>query len=112
MTTFKKLNGNELVNEKFELKSYFKTLNLNEARLMFRIRSKMVKYVKMNFPSDPTYKREQWTCPDCPLIDTQSHIILTCPKYDNLRANLNLKNDDDLVKLFQEVMKSREKDDN
>ena len=79
---------------------------------MFRIRSKMVKYVKMNFPSDTTYKHELWTCPDCPLIDTQSHIILTCPKFENVRANLNLEKDCDLVKLFQEVIKSREKDDN
>ena len=39
---YKKLDYNSLVDEKFEVKDYFKSLRLSNARLKFRIRAKMV----------------------------------------------------------------------
>ena len=69
-----KLDSKVLSDESFGLKEYFKTLNLVDARLRFRIRSSMVPTVKMNFPNDPSFKGDLWTCQHCPRIDTQTHI--------------------------------------
>ena len=51
MTDLQKLDGKTLSEEKFEIKSYFKELNVSEARMKFHIRSSMVHSVKMNYPS-------------------------------------------------------------
>jgi hypothetical protein len=48
-TYYKKLNHYELASEKFELKPYMTKLDMNQARLKFRIRSCMTRTVKMNF---------------------------------------------------------------
>ena len=85
-------------------------MNVEESRLKFQIRSSMVRSVKMNYPSDPQFKQELWECQHCLCRDTQSHIILTCPAYEDLRVNKDLENDNDLVKFFQEVLEMR--DDN
>ena len=68
----------------------------------------MVQSVKMNFPSDPQFKREMWECQHCSCIDTQSHIILSCPAYNEIRTNKNLENDKDLVQFFKEVLEMRD----
>ena len=49
MEPYEKLD--EIVNEDYEMKPYLQSMNLYDARMMFRIRSKMVK-CKMNFSSD------------------------------------------------------------
>ena len=108
MKPLDKLDEVLLAKEDFSLKPYFETLSLTEARIKFRIRTYMVKTVKMNFPSDPIYTRELWECNECPQIDTQSHILMTCPGYQHLRVNKNFDNDHDLVKFFQQVIDLRE----
>ena len=112
MKTKKKMDEKTLAEEKFELKPYFTELNVSQARLKFQIRSSMVKSVKMNFSSDPKYSHELWKCPHCDFVDTQWHIISTCPAYKHLRVNKNFENDKDLVKFFQEVITMREAPDN
>ena len=108
MTNLTKLDGEALSDEHFELKTYIKELNVDEARTKFRIRTSMVQSVKMNFPSDPQFKREMWECQHCSCIDTQSHIILSCPAYNEIRTNKNLENDKDLVQFFKEVLEMRD----
>ena len=71
----------------------------------------MVKTVKINFPSDPSFRRDLWGCQHCDHIDTQSHILLFCPKYDNLRIMKNFDDDQDLVEFFQQVIDMRENDE-
>ena len=108
MTNLQKIDGESLAGETFKLKSYFKELNVTEARMKFHIRSSMVRSVKMNYPSDPQFKTDLWECQHCFCIDTQSHIILTCPAYEELRVNKNLENDKDLVQFFKEVLDIRD----
>ena len=110
MSTLNKLNNKLLSEEKYEMKPYFRELNVMEARLKFRIRSSMVPSVKMNFSSDKKFQQELWECQHCAYIDTQSHIISSCPAYEQLRINKNLENDKDLVQFFKEVLQMR--DDN
>ena len=108
MTDLQKLDGKTLSDEKFEIKSYFKELNVSEARMKFHIRSSMVHSVKMNYPSDPQFRNNLWECQHCAYIDTQSHIILTCPAYEDLRVNKDLDNDKDIVQFFKEVLDRRD----
>ena len=51
--------------EKCELKNYFKDLNLDEARAIFKHRAKMTQYTKRNFKNDPQYRHALWKCSSC-----------------------------------------------
>ena len=96
----------EYANEKFQLKSYFKDLNLDEARTMFKYRAKMTHYIKWNFKNDPQYRKELWKCSSCKSnIDTQSH-LLWCESYKELREGKDLNSDKDLVTYIIEVLKT------
>ena len=69
----------------------------------------MSQYIKRNYQNDRGYTRDQWKCDSCrTMIDTQSH-VLWCHEYKNLRMEKDLKNDKDLVKYIQEVLKIRSK---
>ena len=104
---YKKINYSEMSEDNFELKPYFKNLDLSWDRDKFRLRSKMTKTVKMNYPSDKGYKADLWSCWHCPSLDTQSH-IMTCPAYQQFRENRNLDNDQELVKFFRQVIQLRD----
>ena len=54
---YKKLDYSELKEEDFEIKSYFKTMNLKDARTMFALRVKMTRYVKTHFFNDKEYAK-------------------------------------------------------
>ena len=65
------------VEEKCELKKYLRDMSMYDARMNFRLRTKMFP-CKMNFRSEPKYVAELWQCEACGNIDTQAHIIW-CP---------------------------------
>ena len=105
----KKEKVKEYINEPFEKKEYFQSLNLHEARIIFKKRAKMLQFVKMNFPSDPVYKSELWQCSGCmSKIDTMSH-VLWCSAYSNLRENKDINSDKDLASYLEQVLKIRSK---
>ena len=89
------------------MKEYLVNMNLEDARTNFRIRSRMVRTIKMNQKSNPVFARQLWACDACGNIDTQSH-IMWCPEYRTLREDMDIDNDHDLVKYFQQVVKARE----
>ena len=107
-TNYKKLDYNLLVNEKYETKEYLRTLRLNNARLKFRIRTKMVEKIAFNFSSDPIHVNMLWQCTHCDSMDSQSH-VLTCAGYRQLREGKDLGNDNDLVSYFRDVISLRDK---
>ena len=107
MDKYKKLDKTKLGEEKFEVKSYLKSLTPSQARMKFRLNSFMTKTVKMNFPSNPKFVKSLWTCWHCDQIDTQSH-IMHCDKYESFRLDKNLDNDQELVSYFKQVIKLRE----
>ena len=100
-----------MASEEFERKSYMKDLRMNQARIKFRINTKMFNNVKLNFKNDPKNVKALWKCPECSHLDSQEH-VLWCEEYTDLRTNKDLSRDKDLTTYYQQVMKMREKKDN
>ena len=97
----------EMSEGSFGMKDYIKDKVIENARLMFRIRSHMVD-VKANFKGDPRYSRELWLCDGCQkTVETQTHVIF-CPAYTKLREGRDLQSDKDLVNYFREVLSIRQ----
>ena len=103
----KKIDYEKLKNEKYEMKSYLKDMNIADARLKFAIRSKMTKSVMMNFKGVSEYEKKGWKCDTCGELDTQEHITM-CPAFKELRADKVLNNDKDIVEYFRQVIQIRE----
>ena len=100
----KKLEG--IKNEHVKVKDYFKSKNLEDVRVMFRIRTRMVE-LKANFKNNPAFRKEGWICDGCELeIETNSH-VMNCRAYDQVRVGKNLESEKDLILYFREVMKLR-----
>ena len=94
--------------ENFGLKLYFKNLTVTEARIKFRIKTKMI-HAKLNFRNDRRNSQLNWICESCEnsCIESQSH-IMWCEAYSYLRDGLDLKSDKDLVNYFTEVATIRQ----
>ena len=105
---YTKLDYEQLKDEKFEMKDYVKFMKMNDGRLRFQIRSKMVKNIAFNYSSDPKFSSQLWHCTHCDHMDSQSH-VLTCESYKFLREGKDLNSDLDLVKYFRDVLALREK---
>ena len=43
--------------------AYMTTLNIEEARIKFKLKTKMTPTIRMNFSSDPEFESNLWTCP-------------------------------------------------
>ena len=94
--------------ENMRRKEYFETKSLENTRLMFRIRTRMID-LKANFKNKPTNKKDGWKCEGCGTeIETNCH-VLVCKAYEQVRAGKDLKCDEDLVQFFKQVMKIRMK---
>ena len=114
---YNKIKYEEHINSEMELQPYLKTMNISEARMKFRLKTKMTPTIRMNFASDPEYTSKLWSCQGCTedkaaydkvegQRDTQAHVMV-CPGYADLREDKDLHNDKDLVKYFQLVIKQR-----
>ena len=97
----------DFLNEKSQMKEYFTLFNVEEVRLKFRWRTKMVD-TKFNFENKKDYSHSLWQCNSCETsIESQSH-LLWCPAYKNLREEKNLNNDDDLLEYVKKVLEIRQ----
>ena len=93
--------------EKCELKDYFKTETVDNVRINFRWRTKMIE-TKMNFRNMKNYSHELWQCDSCErAIETQSH-LLWCPAYSSIREGKDLNNEQDLINYIKKVMQVRD----
>ena len=116
MKPLKKIIYKEHISEKFQLQPYMTNLNIAEARLKFKLKTKMTPTVRMNFQSDAGFTSNLWACPGCSAQkvegrrDTQAH-ILTCVGYAQFREMKDLSNDKDLIQYFSQVIKQRMDDD-
>ena len=98
---YSKLDNIDIENENFESKAYLKELDLSHARIKFKLRSRMLE-VKNNFRREHTHAGLE--CQGCQTsIDTQDHVLF-CPFFSDLRQDLDLKNDRDLVHYYKKVM--------
>ena len=97
-----------IVNERFEFKKYLKNKNVHEARIAFKMRTKMLE-IKMNFQYDIKYMVDLWQCDSCRrAVDTQTH-VLNCPAYQSQREDKDFGDFNDLVTYYSEVMQIRSK---
>ena len=95
--------------EKFKRKDYLRELTLSEARIQFKLRTKMYE-AKFNYKNDSKNKSDLWKCDSCQSgeIESQSH-ILYCEAYKDLRENKDINNDKDLVEYMRKVLIIRDK---
>ena len=107
-SNYTKLDYHTLEKEEFEIKNYLKELRLSNARLMFKIRSKMVENIAFNFSNDPKHIERLWKCTHCDNMDSQSHVLF-CASYKHLREGKDLANNHDLVAYFRDVISLRDK---
>ena len=104
---YKKIDTETMHDDTFLLKSYFKDLKVEDARLKFKLVSSMTPTVQMNFQSEKSYTANMWTCSGCKANrDTQLH-ILNCEAYEHIRTNRDMTNDADLVDYFREIIDLR-----
>ena len=117
---YKKINHENVSNDSFKMKDYFKTLNIRQARLQFKINSKMTPKVAANFHRNPQYREIDYMCVGCSVgrgsdggtegqtrnLDSEDH-ILRCNSYADLRLNLDLNVQCDMLKYFQLVIDRR-----
>ena len=103
---FKKLDPLELSCEEYRMKDYFSNLNLADARLKFRIRSKCVNTCRTMYPSDENNIKAQFQCYFCPKLDILSH-WRSCPKFQHLRKNRSLSEEKDILDYYREIIQTR-----
>ena len=98
MVGMTKMEG--LTNQDCRLKEYMKGKSLHVVRDTFRARTQLVEGIK----------GKDMRCQGCMLeVDTQSHVF-QCMEYEDLRGDMDLEKDEDMVKYFREVLKRRMKE--
>ena len=109
MMSYEKLKKSELMHEEFGTKQQLDNLTVCNARTIFKKRTSMTRYVKMNYMSDIRNIKSVWQCDSCQSsIDSMGH-VLWCPSYNQLRLGKDLKNDQDLAKYLHDVLLIRSK---
>ena len=103
MKKYQKLQ--DVIEEDYGKKSYLDEMSSKDAKLWFRVRSKMIK-CKMNFSSDKKNRETLWLC-DCGCIDTQSH-LMWCRQLDHLREGSVLDSDQDILDFLKKAFQFRE----
>ena len=95
--------------EIFETKDYLKSMNVEDARVNFSLRSKMFD-AKFNYRHNPKYAAQLWICGSCEngQIESQQH-ILHCDAYSDLRKDKDIGKVQDLVEYMKNVLIIREK---
>ena len=101
---YKKIDTASFSCESFQMKQYFKELNLQQSRLQFKLNSKMTPKIASNFHRDPKYREMNYLCVGCSVRrDSEDHVT-RCERYSDLRQNLNLDVQKDLLTFFQLVI--------
>ena len=136
MKGYKKIDHEKCLKENYEMKTFFKTMNVADARMAFRIQNFLVPTIRLNFKSDKKFKAEGWLCPDCRVtesevsetarmpyseakvsvgnikqpggfLDSQEHIMKHCSAHEDLREGMNTDNLQDCVTLMRRVVARR-----
>ena len=109
MFSYSKLKDGPMATESFQTKDYLKSMNVEDGRVNFSIRSRMFR-AKFNYRNDPKFAAELWRCDSCEKssIESQQH-ILHCEAYSELRKDKDINNVQHLVDYMKIVLEIREK---
>ena len=105
LVSYKKLKNKNIVNEKYGMKPYMETLSVYEARTIFKHKTSMTQFVKLNFKGVKKYKAG-WKCNECTNLDSEEH-LLWCYGYRHLRENINLENEKELSQYLHKIFLKR-----
>ena len=108
MSKYKKLDSNSLALEECGMKEYFRTLNLSDARLKFRIRSKCVNTCQTHFPSHQGYIMNSFRCNNCSEfeIDQLSHWH-RCKLFKDKFGEIDNNDEKSIIQFYRNVIKFR-----
>ena len=104
MESKKKLEA--IKEENMRRKEYFEAKSLENTRVMFRIRTRMID-LKASYKNKPTYKKDGWKCEGCGTENETNCHVVVWKAYEQVRAGKDMKCDEYLVEFFKEVMKIR-----
>ena len=96
-----------------KIKEYMKTLNLKNARMIFRRNCGMIQTVRSIFKTDKKFKAEKYLCPDCRHLEPpvshldQQDLLTTCEGNRDLREGLQLSELSQLAEYFRRVIDRR-----
>ena len=88
------------------MKNYMETLSVYEARAIFKHKTSMTQFVKLNYKGTKRYQEQGWKCDECSNLDSEDH-LLWCSGYELLRENLDLENEKDLSRYLQKIFLKR-----
>ena len=96
-----------MVHQNLDLKDYVRNGSLFSARKTWQVRCFMLD-VAGNFPNHSKYKETDWKCQACvlELREDQEH-LLVCDGYADLRENVDLRIEHEMVDFYQKVMDRR-----
>ena len=77
LLSYKKLKGKPITQEQYGMKN----LSVFEARTIFKHKTSMTRYIKLNYKGVKKYKAEGWKCEECQNLDSEEH-LLWCKGYE------------------------------
>ena len=89
-----------------EMQSYFNDRNLENSRMKFKIRTKMLQKIPGNFKNLYKNVENGIKCDFCSEDMTQNHCV-SCPGRKEDRIGLDMSNLDDLVVYFTNILNNR-----
>ena len=106
----KKLNTEDIEKEEFEIKPYISNLKYSDA-IRFKLRAKVLNPIKTHMKSDEKFTKELWSCKEHSLLETSSHLMKKCGQWEEEWRDLDLDDDEDIVKFFRLVLERKEEED-
>ena len=112
-STYKKVNTDNYKNNQVKLNPSYKTLNLEDSRVLFRKNSHLLHTVRHNFKGNKKYKAEDYLCPDCLALDLPvSHPddqdnLLLCQGNSDLRQGRDLRDIKQELAYYRAVIERR-----
>ena len=97
----------DIQNDDFtKIQDYFNDKNLNNARMKFKIRTKMLEKIPGNFKNKYKNQENGLKCNLCTEEMTQNHCKV-CPERAELRKDMDMNNLDDLVIYFTHILSDK-----
>ena len=99
----------KITSESYGKKEYLENKSISEVREMYKTRFGLLPFAG-NYSHDARFRRTNWLCQCTTAREEERHLLSgKCEVYKDIRENYgDLKNDDDLVKFFREVLDRRE----